>query len=108
MFDISKMDEKDHNKRFKKTIGRIISLTKPKGVEDIYFDINHLVGNEFSISLNYVVPDDSEALNFKDSDKFRLFWNKVIMKTIEDYLGIKIFVSDSAITSKSFHIKNKL
>jgi hypothetical protein len=93
-------------------IKKILKYTKPEGVIDIEFEVNHLMGNEYYINLTYIVPEDSDYLkvkNMDDLDITRIGWNRSIKKTIESHLGIKMYISSTGIRSESYnrHLKSE-
>lgn len=98
--------------QLEKLISKLFSVIKPKGVIDIDFNVEPLEINddEYYLSITYVVPDDSEFLrshSTRDSDRYRLLWNKHLVNTIESYFNTKVFVINSSIISKSFYNRMK-
>lgn len=90
-------------KAIRSFIKKILKYTKPEGVIDIDFEVNHLIGNEYYLSLEYVLPKGSDYLktkNMNELDSVRIGWNRSIKKTIETHLGIKIYISSTGVRSE--------
>jgi stalled ribosome rescue protein Dom34 len=89
-----------------KMIGKLIKVIKPEGVSDIEFKIRpvDMTGNEYSMSITYIIPDKSEIINNQISaDKYRSKWNDEISNNIKNYFGPKIFIGSSGFTRESYH-----
>jgi hypothetical protein len=89
-----------------KMIGKMIKVIKPEGVSDIEFKIRpvDMVGNEYSMSITYIIPDKSEIINNQISaDKYRSKWNNEIVNNIKDYIGTKVFIGSSGFIRESYH-----
>ena len=96
------MKMQDKSESVKKSIGAILSVLKPKGVLEIKFDVKPISDDEYYLTLKYIVPDDSPALNRKTVDNYIYQWTDPIHKTIQDYLGISVYIKNKGISSKSF------
>ena len=102
MSSLLEINKQDRDESIKKSIGAILSVLKPKGVLEIKFDAEPISDDEYYLTLKYIVPDDSPALNRKTVDNYRYQWTDPIHKTIQDYLGISVFINQIGVSSKSF------
>jgi hypothetical protein len=96
------INKQDRNESIKKSIGVILSVVKPEGVLEIKFKLEPIYDDEYYLTLKYIVPDDSPALNRKTVDNYRYRWTDPIRKTIQDYLGISVLINNIGISAKSF------
>ncbi len=96
------INKQDRDESIKKSIGAILSVLKPKGVLEIKFKLEPISNDEYYLTLTYIVPDDSPALNRKTVDNYRYQWTDPIHKTIQDYLGISVFINQIGVSAKSF------
>jgi hypothetical protein len=99
---IKEMEEKDNLDKMNRLVKKILSSIKPNGVLEIKFKLEPISDDEYYLTLKYIVPDDSPALNRKTVDDYRHQWTDPIHKTIQDYLGISVFINQIGISSKSF------
>lgn len=102
---ITEMKQKDKSDKINRLIGKLISAIRPKGVLDISYDLEVSGDSDspyYYLTLKYVVPDDSDALKIKNTDWYRLIWNTEIENMIKNYIGIKVIINSSGISSKSF------
>jgi hypothetical protein len=102
MSKIMEMEEKDDLNKMNRLIKKILSVIKPDGVLEIKFKLEPISDDEYYLSLKYIVPDDSPALNRKTVDNYIYQWTDPIHKTIQDYLGISVYIKNQGISSKSF------
>ena len=102
MSKIMEMEEKDDLNKMNRLIKKILSVIKPDGVLEIKFKLEPISDDEYYLSLKYIVPDDSPALNRKTVDNYIYQWTDPIHKTIQDYLGISVYIKNKGISSKSF------
>jgi hypothetical protein len=103
---------KMNQQQLEKMIGKMINVIKPNGVSFMEFKLDPLDihGNEYYMSITYIVPDDSEFLrsfNMRDSDKQRTLWNREISKTISDYFDVKVIISSSGVSAESYYKRLK-
>lgn len=94
-----------------KLIKKMIKLIKPKDVLSIEFKLEPMYSeNEYYMMIQYVVPDDSEFLrsaNMRTSDNIRRRWNEEIKNSIQNYFDVRISISSSGVTAKSYYDKLK-
>jgi len=102
MSKIMEMEEKDDLNKMNRLIKKILSVIKPDGVLEIKFKLEPISDDEYYLSLKYIVPDDSPALNRKTVDNYIYQWTDPIHKTIQDYLGISVYIKNKGISAKSF------
>ncbi len=103
MSKIMEMEEKDDLNKMNRLIKKILSVIKPDGVLEIKFKLEPISDDEYYLTLKYIVPDDSPALNRKTVDNYRYQWTNPIHKTIQYYLGISVYINNIGISSKSFN-----
>ncbi len=86
-----------------KLIKKFISLSKPEGVSHVVVNVSPYYGdNEFKVSLNFIIPDDSDI----DQDGFGKLIPS-IEKNVEDVLGVRIYILSFGSTIESFYNRNK-
>lgn len=86
-----------------KLIKKFISLNKPKGVSHVVVNVSPYYGdNEFKVSLNFIIPDDSDI----DQEGFGKLIPS-IEKNVEDILGVRIYILSFGSTIESFYNRNK-
>lgn len=97
------MNKKDRQEKQISLIKKFISLNKPKGVSHVVVNVSPYYGdNEFKVSLNFIIPDDSDI----DQDGFGKLIPS-IEKNVEDILGVRIYVLSFGSTIESFYNRNK-
>ena len=86
-----------------KLIKKFISLSKPEGVSHVVVNVSPYYGdNEFKVSLNFIIPDDSDI----DQEGFGKLIPS-IEKNVEDILGVRIYILSFGSTIESFYNRNK-
>ena len=94
--------------KLKKMIRKILDIIKPKDVLYIEFKLDEFYGDDYYISLDYVVPDKNEVFkSLKNSDELRTEWNRTIKKSLQDILDIRVIIGSSGITSETYYNKLK-
>jgi hypothetical protein len=97
----------------RKLINKMFSVIKPPQVSDIEYSLEPLPirdGDEFYMSITYIVPDDSDLLKYSNnirSNDIRFNWNKHIKSTIKQYFGVNVIINSTGIRSQSYHNKLK-
>jgi hypothetical protein len=86
---------------------KMFSVIKPEGVIEIDFRFYSYFKNEFYLSLNYIVPDGSEYMKISRKEDPRNNWNRVIKKTLESYLDIRVIINNTGLTTESFYKQQK-
>lgn len=95
-----------------KNIKKMLSVIRPDGVLMIDFELDNFFrsDNEYSLSLTYVVPDNSPYLKLSNkgfSDDTRTRWNKEIKKSIENYFDTGVLINQSGLSSETFYKQQK-
>jgi hypothetical protein len=102
------MNERQEN--LKKTISKMVNVTKPKGVSLIDFELIPIQENKYGSLITYVVPDDSMYLKMKTNPRIfesvRQEWNQSIKKSINNYFDVEVIINESEISSESWYNQN--
>jgi len=96
--------------QLEKLIKKLTNVIKPKGVSDIEFELKLIDGNEYYMSISYILPDDSEFLrsnNMRNSDMIRREWNNEMKKTIKNYFDVDVIITRSGISTESYYNRLK-
>jgi hypothetical protein len=104
---------KMNQQQLERLIDKMLNIIKPNGVSDIDYNLDSLDnhGNEYYMSVTYIVPDDSKllqngkALGFSDFYKQR--WNREIHNTIKNYFDVDVIISMSAVMTESYYKRLK-
>lgn len=93
--------------KLEKMITKMFSVIKPKGISHIEFEIDPIDSNEYYMSVEYIVPDDSPYLRMGTSprtyDNIRSEWNLSLKKSIKNFFDTKVIIDSSSISSESFY-----
>jgi hypothetical protein len=96
--------------QLEKLIKKLTNVIKPKGVSDIEFELESIDGNEYYMSIGYILPDDSEFLrskNMRNSDMIRREWNNEMKKAIKNYFDADVIITSSRISAESYYNRLK-
>ena len=102
-----------NQRQLEKMIDKMMNIIKPNGVSNMEYNLDALDihGNEYYMSVTYIVPDDSKllengkALGF--SDFYRQQWNRELHNTIKNYFDVAVIINMSAIMSESHYKRLK-
>lgn len=93
--------------KLEKMITKMVSIIKPKEVSHVEFEIDPIDSNEYYMSVEYIVPNDSPYLKMSTSPRtlndIRSEWNLSIQKSIKNFFGTKVIIHSSSISSESFY-----
>lgn len=90
-----------------RSMNKMVSVIKPKEVLEIDFDLVAIDKNEYYMSVEYVVSDDSPYLKMSTSprmlENIKSEWNSLLDKNIKKFFNIKVIVNSSDIRSESWY-----
>lgn len=90
-----------------RSMNKMVSVIKPKEVLEIDFDLVAIDKNEYYMSVEYVVSDDSPYLKMSTSprmlENIKSEWNSLLNKNIKNFFNVKITINPSDIRSESWY-----
>jgi hypothetical protein len=91
-------------KDLKNAIIKLFDATKPEGVLEVKFKLNHFHDDRFHMYVRFIVPDDSDYLNGHNTQT-RIDWKNELQNNIFNFLGARVIIDSTSIAGISYQDK---